>query len=231
MSSEGRSLFYDLSDCRSEGGDKTTLGIFFTNCMVFQGDDTALFPTMARVNHACNPTSEFVTRRKMGCQDLMAVKPISKGEEITLSYLGSSEEGSEPSAVRMEYLRNQYAFRCVCRTCSSPRDDALRSTIKKLQGRGSGNLLISELERMVDGLERIQSKVVHLSEIYQELLDRAIAENDGPLAIKAMSSVYMFKNIIGAEDAQDWMRILKNSNPVVIGGTCYMFPPVPECPS
>ena len=46
--------------------NKTTLGIFYTNCMNFVDDSAALFPTMARSNHSCTPNSEFITRTKLG---------------------------------------------------------------------------------------------------------------------------------------------------------------------
>ena len=53
-------------DSSQEG--KTTLGIFFTNCMTFTNDSAALFPTIARSNHACTPNSEFITRPTLGKQ-------------------------------------------------------------------------------------------------------------------------------------------------------------------
>ena len=53
---------------------KTTLGIFYTNCMNFVDDSAALFPTMARSNHSCTPNSEFITREKLGNKHNMLYK-------------------------------------------------------------------------------------------------------------------------------------------------------------
>ena len=225
LSSEGRREFYDLSDCRSlDNGNKTTLGIFFTNCMTFLDDDTALFPIMARVNHSCTPRAEFVTNRSKSNQDLIAVTDINPGEEITLSYLSSSEEGSEITSKRMDYLRRQYAFQCVCQTCRNVDQDNVRLKIKSLQSK-KNQLSVYELEEMIDGLELIGGKRVHLTEVYQELLDKAIKENDKVLIHKSLSSIHLYKRVIGAEDAQHWMEIMKHSKNVEIDGQSYMFPP------
>ena len=50
---------------------KTTLGIFFTNCMSFINDSAGLFPTMARSNHSCTPNSEFISRPLLGIKILL----------------------------------------------------------------------------------------------------------------------------------------------------------------
>ena len=63
LSSEDRAKFFELSDSRSDDpNEKTINGIFFTNDMNFIDDSAALFPLMARVNHACTPNADFITR-------------------------------------------------------------------------------------------------------------------------------------------------------------------------
>ena len=64
MPASQRQKFYDLSDSRFD--EKTTLGIFFTNDMNFIDESAALFPVMARVNHACQPNADFVCRPQIG---------------------------------------------------------------------------------------------------------------------------------------------------------------------
>ena len=67
LSSEDRAKFFELSDSRSEDPDEKTInGIFFTNDMNYIDDSAALFPVMARVNHACTPNADFITRDKLG---------------------------------------------------------------------------------------------------------------------------------------------------------------------
>ena len=77
-------FFADRNSEESESLDKTTLGIFYTNCMNFVDESAAVFPKMARGNHSCAPNTEFITNHSLHAQELIAVKPIEKGAEITL---------------------------------------------------------------------------------------------------------------------------------------------------
>ena len=56
-----------MDDSRSteEDGTKSTLGIFYTNCMDF-GGDAALFPSLAKANHSCEPNCDFISRKELG---------------------------------------------------------------------------------------------------------------------------------------------------------------------
>jgi hypothetical protein len=60
--SDSPSYLFSLSRC----DEKTMLGIFFTNDMNFIDESAALFPVMARVNHACQPNADFVSRPQIG---------------------------------------------------------------------------------------------------------------------------------------------------------------------
>ena len=61
-----RAAFFALLDSRSEDpNEKTSLGLFYTNCMSF-GDDAALFPEMAKANHSCEPNCDFMSRIDLG---------------------------------------------------------------------------------------------------------------------------------------------------------------------
>jgi len=66
MEASQRQKFYDLSDSRGDFLEKSTLGIFFTNDMSYIDDSAALFPVMARVNHACEPNADFISRPRLG---------------------------------------------------------------------------------------------------------------------------------------------------------------------
>lgn len=117
LSSEQRQVYFELSDSRCDlAEDKTPLGIFYTNDMNFDGD-AALFPVIARANHACVPNADFITRTELGVQELIALHDISLGEEITLCYLSSSEEGSAVRTERRDYIQHWYGFDCDCKTC------------------------------------------------------------------------------------------------------------------
>jgi len=82
------------------------------------GGDAGLFPTIARANHACMSNADFVTRKALGVQDVVATADISAGEEITLNYLPASAEGSHERQTRLEYIRKWYGFHCTCSLCT-----------------------------------------------------------------------------------------------------------------
>lgn len=212
LSSEDRFKFYDLSDARGAQYDedsgessKTTLGIFYTNCMNFVDDSAALFPTMARSNHSCTPNSEFITRTKLGVQDLVATRSIKKGEEITLSYIPAADEGSDERKVRVNYLLEWYGFQCNCHTCclkgaSLKSDDALRQRIKSLQSKNSSELSLLEMDELIDGLRITESKLVYQKEILSIAIQKALAENDMKLSAKFFVSSLIVDSIIEVEE-------------------------------
>jgi len=211
LSSEDRFKFYDLSDARgshydedSGASNKTTLGIFYTNCMNFTNESAALFPTMARSNHSCTPNSEFITREKLGVQDLVATRAIKEGEEVTLSYIPAADEGSDERKVRVNYLLEWYGFKCNCRTCSLKgaslkSDDTLRQRIKFLQSKEISDLTLSELDELVDGLRNTESKLVYQKEILNKAIQRAVDENDMKLSAKFFVQSLIVDSIIEGE--------------------------------
>ena len=62
--------------------------------------------------------SNILIHRCLGVQDLVAVHPILKDEEITLCYLPSASTGSEVLELRKGYTRKWYGFNCSCRACT-----------------------------------------------------------------------------------------------------------------
>ena len=228
MTSPQRQQFFELSDCRFE--DKTPLGIFYTNCMSFVNDSAALFPRMARTNHSCAPNTEFITNERLHTQDLIAVRPIKAGEEITLSYLPANGEGSDVATKRRDYLKEYYGFYCICQACTSCSHNDTRSKIRALQLKSSANglkcgLSLYEMEELADSLERIGSKVHHCEEMFRSLFDRAVAANDRALVFKCFSSVYLYKSIMSCPQIDDWKTNFIRSKCVQIDGKDYLFPP------
>merc|ERR1711997_605015 len=159
LSAEDRQSFYDLTDSRGE--NKTGLGIFFTNDMNFIDDSAALFPIMARVNHACQPNADFICRPHLGVQDLVATEFISKGEEIHISYLPAMAEGSNTCKVRQEYMKEWYGFSCLCQQCCIKDLGNVRTKVIELQEKGIETLTAIEATGLIEKLIKIQSKLPH----------------------------------------------------------------------
>jgi len=180
MNADQITEFLSLTDCRNPE-DPTYLGIFYTNDMNFDGD-CALFPKMARVNHACRANSEFTSRRDAGLQRLVSNYTIEEGEEVTINYMPMVEEGSDIRDVRRAYLRQWYSFQCACAICTKEdfdvdADDKIREEIKELQSVGLENLSIAELELLIEKVHLIHGKLSYVADllevIYRKTVDSA----------------------------------------------------------
>lgn len=75
----------------------------------------ALVPTFCRINHSCYPTAwhhQGVNFNRV----VRAVRPIKKGEEITISYL-ADKQLLESATVRNSHLLPNKLFVCKCERC------------------------------------------------------------------------------------------------------------------
>ena len=77
----------------------------------FEGYDYGplYLPTIAKVNHSCDPETKFIFNRENGSMSLIAIKNIRKNTEITASYLSNKNITNHP-----EYLVDHYGFSCNC---------------------------------------------------------------------------------------------------------------------
>ena len=69
----------------------------------------------SRINHCCTPNAEIAELDNEENALLVAVKPIAKGEEVFISYLGLLEEGSKVQ--RNQMTKANYGFDCDCAVC------------------------------------------------------------------------------------------------------------------
>ena len=100
------------------------LGIFKTNALPLGPGAIAggIFLQASRINHACLPNCEHTWNGSIGEETIHAVREISQGEEITISY---SYTG--PSKSRRRHLQNKFGFDCTCSLCSLPATERLLS--------------------------------------------------------------------------------------------------------
>ncbi|XP_011100291.1 histone-lysine N-methyltransferase ATXR2 isoform X1 [Sesamum indicum] len=75
---------------------------------------TAFFPLQSCMNHSCIPNAKAFKREedKDGQATIVALRPIFKGEEVTISYI----DEDLPYDERQELLAD-YGFRCKCPRC------------------------------------------------------------------------------------------------------------------
>ncbi|CAK9054958.1 unnamed protein product [Durusdinium trenchii] len=105
-----------LPECKDADLGMLQFAILVTEMNIFPGG--RIFWTMSRINHSCAPNCVFsAAPNRWG---LRSVRPISAGEEITISYLG--EELLLPTVQRQWLLWRSKCFICGCRRCASPED-------------------------------------------------------------------------------------------------------------
>ncbi|XP_021283824.1 histone-lysine N-methyltransferase ATXR2 [Herrania umbratica] len=75
---------------------------------------TAFFPLQSCMNHSCCPNAKAFKREedRDGQATIIALRPICKGEEVTISYIDEDLPFEERQAVLADY-----GFRCRCTRC------------------------------------------------------------------------------------------------------------------
>ncbi|CAE8602508.1 unnamed protein product [Polarella glacialis] len=87
-----------------------------TNC--FQ----LVYPTISKSNHSCVPNAQ-VNAPDEGDGEIVCIKPIQPGEEITVSYLCDANL-AQSIGRRQKMLAGNWEFTCGCPRCSTLQDDA-----------------------------------------------------------------------------------------------------------
>jgi hypothetical protein len=106
-------LLHDKSD-NDTCDDEILKLILIYSCNAFEGG--RLYHKLSRANHSCNPNSVVVEGNTSDLSVLKAACPISRGSEITISYLG--KELYAGYTVRQRKLRLEKHFICRCNRCT-----------------------------------------------------------------------------------------------------------------
>ena len=90
----------------------------------------ALFPEISRMNHDCRPNADYYFDYDTMTQYIHAVRDISAGEELTLSYINPVMSRRD----RIRRLKQTWGFDCACRLCTQdrPRTGASDSRINQI---------------------------------------------------------------------------------------------------
>jgi hypothetical protein len=73
------------------------------------------YPTVARMNHSCDPNVEWRSVSGSATIEMIALRPIAAGEEVVLSYIDQTLPVNE----RRSKLLELYGFECLCQKCLS----------------------------------------------------------------------------------------------------------------
>jgi len=163
-------------------------GIVRTNALPLGVDasEGGLFPEASRINHACLPNCQHTWNDNIGEETIHAVRRISKGEEITISY-----EGTKPFETRRRSLKKSFGFDCTCELCSLPEtaravsDDRLREIERLDELLGDGSRLLFNPDRCLEDvhtllilLEAENITDARLPRAYYDAFQIAIAHGD-----------------------------------------------------
>ncbi|KAH8671292.1 hypothetical protein BX600DRAFT_434411 [Xylariales sp. PMI_506] len=93
-----------------------------------------VFPEVSRMNHDCRPNSAYYFDYDTFTQNVFTVRPVSAGEEITITYL----DPYMPKQGRTERLDLSWHFPCSCSLCTqhdylSAASDARLAQIQELK--------------------------------------------------------------------------------------------------
>ena len=98
---------------------KSAEGIFRTNNFALGPLTTTtahgVFLLASRINHSCWPSCEVVWREESEEQEVVAIRDMEEGEELTICYLSIKDRMKIPEERRKVLL--PYGFICSCRLC------------------------------------------------------------------------------------------------------------------
>ncbi|CAL1698862.1 unnamed protein product [Somion occarium] len=133
LSEENRSAFYALHNCKGDKAPFPAAGIIDTNAIGigalpgFENDCAAVCKDISRCNHSCSPNAVYHWHLQSFSEELRAIRPIAKGEEIVITYTPLRC----PHRERQASLEQSYGFKCTCRICSLPAEESRRSDARR----------------------------------------------------------------------------------------------------
>jgi len=80
-----------------------------------------VYPLISKANHTCHPNAS-VFAPETGNGELVCLRSIAAGDEVTVSYLGDGEL-ARPVEFRQHQLMKRWEFTCSCSRCTAFGDD------------------------------------------------------------------------------------------------------------
>ncbi len=174
MTPNQRAAFFGLHNC-NEADPNDALSIISTNSFFIPGVPghdvlySAVFENFSRLNHRCRifasfrsacpgnnkrgapsccPNAMFRWNRGTFSGEIRALRPISAGEEVTISYFQGIMEPGAVTHKRQKFLLECYNFKCACPVCASKVRD-----------------------RSAKGRPTLSTSVTHIGKYYREIVE------------------------------------------------------------
>ncbi|KAK3386655.1 hypothetical protein B0H63DRAFT_540625 [Podospora didyma] len=103
----------------------------------------ALFPRIARINHACDPSALTKFDGKTLTNTVLAFRDIKPGEEISISYADFGLTSQE----RQRTLLQKWGFKCTCSLCSAHPAEIAASDARRLEIKELGEQVLQHVEK------------------------------------------------------------------------------------
>jgi len=85
-----------------------------------------VFHHISFINHSCQPNAVWEWNPQRGVGTVHALRDITKGNQIYVSYISRLEDTLKPRAERKLLLSHGWGFDCTCAVCHGGSDDGLR---------------------------------------------------------------------------------------------------------
>lgn len=136
------------------------------------GQDDAymcLFPSVARINHACRPNAHARFVPKTLLMEIKALRDIQVGEEISISYGRVDLKYAERQAL----YKDGWNFACTCNSCMAPKGQRAKSDHNRAR--------FAQLRKMLDSVTSETYDAQQIVKWEQEVMDVSQLEGLGVL--------------------------------------------------
>ena len=183
LSDEQHGAFWALDDVHTRGlniaspgtegtepsARKTAEGIWHTNNYTYSDledqEREVVYPQRSRINHSCRPNCTQTFNHDTNRGEVRCVVAVSKGDEITISYLTLLTAGNRMQ--RQASLLETHHFVCLCEACTqSPScqhaSDLRRERMAELHGIGDfdeeGEYYTAAVPNLLEMLELLKAE-------------------------------------------------------------------------
>ncbi|KAI9809216.1 MAG: hypothetical protein M1825_002507 [Sarcosagium campestre] len=212
LSTEQRAVF--LSFRNSHVGHGPMIGTALTARIPIWGEveESGVFLEASLINHSCSPNSLTTWNTNLQKMTLHAIRDISKGDEITISYLNHYAE----RAARQCRLWIWFHFECHCELCSLPEDQSQASDVRRaiiagftnMHDEGCGKMMLVDPLGSLRILHTLHLKLkedrqvdASIARVYEAAFEVTVANGDQARAKVFAERAHAHRAIIEGSDS------------------------------
>ncbi|KAF1839494.1 SET domain-containing protein [Decorospora gaudefroyi] len=188
-------------------GNKSIENIMKTNAFACQLEDGSvgdgyicLFPSVSRINHACQPNAHARFIPKTLQMEVKALRDIGAGEEISISY----DKIDLKYAERQQSYKDGWNFSCTCSLCTASRADIAGSDERRAR--------FAQLRKMLENLTADTYDAQQIVAWEKEVMEISAREGlDVLLAADYERLAYVYAGHGMVRDAKLWAEKAKES--------------------